>query len=338
MNHSNARVFYSKNHNVWLWSGFVLIVLLGICAYVSVQEWDDPFYLLLPGFFSVIFLILTVLIWNNDQRFRLKIFDEGIKIGRKPLIAWQTIRSIHYTKQISYESKLTDVFTHNNVITYIHCDGDVKIILNKFSRQSSDVFDIQSCIDSYFNPRIHSRTLLPQMNELITYDQSIVMKRNYDWLSLCGGFGFGGLGLISLLQIGPDLVTIVSFCAGVVFVGLYYLLRSGEIQKILITRKIALKMTEEGIQDEWLMKHNVVIPWSHIEGVDIGHLSHLSDLSQKCLLVHLSDHSVYESTLSWWQKMHYRFIQLRHYPAVFVCEHIENYLLQDIEQVLNQNL
>lgn len=95
-------------------------------------------------------------------------------------------------------------------------------------------------------------------------------------------------------------------------------------------------MTEQGIQDEWLMKNNVVIPWHHIDGFEIECLPNLLGLSKRCLLVHLSDHSVYEGTLSWWQKMHYRFIQLNHYPAIFICEHVEDYSLQDIEVVLNE--
>lgn len=337
----NQKVFYSTSHNVWLWSGLIALFLLGICAYILLQTWDDPFYLLLTGFFALIFSLLSLGIWWKDQKIRLLISNKGIKIGRKSLISWENIQSINYVKQVSYSSEISDAFISEDVTACIKCGDMIQISLKKYCRQESEINEIQACIDRFFNRQKLFKTLLPQLNEIIAYDQSIVMKKDNDFLIPCGGFGIGmlGLGLILLYETRLDMFTVSFLLVGVIFICLPFLsslLRLNNPQNLLITRKIALKITEQGIQDEWLMKHNAVIPWHHIDGFEIESLPNLFGLSKNCLLVHLSDHSVYESTLTWWQKMHYRFIQLRHYPALFICEHVEGYSLQAIEVVLNK--
>lgn len=220
------KIFYSRNHNLWLGLSLLLLMLLSICGVALSEEKGIPSYLFVLGFIALMLLILTILSWNNDQKFRLNISTEGLKIGRNSVIPWKFIQSIKYVKVVTYTSPLTDMFMSDDVIASIVCGDVITIPLKKFCRKPLEIDDIQKCINQYFDAHEPCKNLLPELNQEIMYDQSVAMGKNNNFIISGGGFGIGmlGLGLILLLQIGLDILAVGFLLLGIVFIYLPYAL------------------------------------------------------------------------------------------------------------------
>lgn len=327
------QTFYATQLS-WLFLLLIVILLLyRILSNLIINQTSDNFdlYFLLP--LTIFFILITLIGFKNWRTSNISFSEQEIilyyGIRKKLVIAWSNIQSIQYAIMPNQMKILLGYRSENIIITYYdhHASLQTKQIplstFFKYSRQS--IFEIIE--NQYFasTQRIKEYKT-PKLNEKVKYNALNVFSSNIITI------------ICIVILIGMTIITGHIYTMLAMIVIIPYLLYSNHKKY----RKIALIMTQDGIQDQWLYQNNTFISWSDIQAVSMSvyNDAHFIDttLLGRSISITLKDQNTYVQQCNTYQKLLLKFGQENKHTPFIITENLQDYSLDEIFIAIQQNL
>lgn len=331
----NQKQNFYATHLSWL---FVLIFIVSPLLYRIVSSLlmnqtleDFDLYFILP--LTLLAILLTCKGFKGWRSSNISISNQEIilysGIRKKLIIPWNNIQSIQYKIIPSQMRILLGYRSEHIVITYYdhHATLQTKQIplANFFKYSQKSIFEMVE--SQYFaNTQRIKEPKTPKLNEKVKYNALNIFSSHVIlilWIVL-----FIGLTIIT-----ENLYTTLALIAMIP-----YFIYSNYKKH----RKIALVMTQDGIQDQWLYQRKTFISWSDIQVISMSDYNnaHFMDTTPlgRVITITLKNQNIYSQQCNAYQKFLLKFGQENKQTPFMITENLQDYSLDEIFIALQQNL
>ncbi|MGL4675237.1 MAG: hypothetical protein ACRCXK_10285, partial [Wohlfahrtiimonas sp.] len=331
----NKKQNFYATHLSWL---FILIFVVSPLLYrilsnlVMNQTLDNfDLYFILP--LAILSILLTLKGFKDWRKSNISISNQEITfyygIRKKLIIPWNNIQSIQYTIIPSQMKMLLGYRSEHIIIKYYDEYATLQTkqipLANFFKHYQKSVFEM---IESqYFvNTQRIKEPKTPKLNEVVKYNALNIFSSHVILI------------LWIALFIGSTIITEDLYVMFALIIMTPYFLYSNYKKH----RKIALIMTQDGIQDQWLYKRNTFTAWSDIQAISMSDYnnSHFMDKTPlgRTITITLKDQNIYSQKCIAYQRLLLKFGQENKQTPFIITENLQDYSLDEIFIVLQQNL
>ncbi|WP_077929354.1 hypothetical protein [Wohlfahrtiimonas populi] len=319
----------------WLFVlAFIVIPLLYriLSNFIMNQTLDNfDLYFILP--LTILSILLTLKGFKDWRKSNISISSQEIilysGIRKKLIIPWKNIQSLQYTIIPNQMRILLGYRSEHIIITYYdhHVTLQTKQIplANFFKYSQKSAFEM---IESqYFkNTQRIKEPKTPKLNEVVKYNALNIFS-SHVILILCIVL-FLGITIIT-----ENLYTMLALIAMIP-----YFLYSNYKKH----RKIALIMTQDGIQDQWLYQRNTFIAWADIQAISMNDYNNAYFMDTtplgRVITITLKDQNIYSQKCNVYQRLLLKFGQENKQTPFLITENLQDYSLDEILIALQQNL
>lgn len=248
------------------------------------------------------------------------------------IIPWENIKSIRYAINPTSLSIFLDRRTENMEIIYydLHLNTHIeKIPLLNFFKYSKDAV-FKKVESQYLQYKKYDYPIKkPSFDEIILYNKI----NNMLFIIITSVIVF--LPFISLMMNQKISILITGIWIVINYPYSLYC-------HLLNRREIALVITKEGIQDQWLYKNNAFIPWDNVDYISISDYNNASFINHtplgRSIYIGLIDHQLYLQQCRPYQRLILKLNARKYLTPFIITENLKSYSLDEVFSTLEKCL